>query len=136
MTTLVDILAQFDVILIAIMLSGAIVKMGRARGKITGDTHFRRFYVLFLAFILENVLITIFAEYALLPFIENVIFNNYFQVIAITAELTLFCNIWFAWTFGYKQRIEIIVLTVLTTIVLIYLFTSNPPTMPSLVIRS
>lgn len=35
---LVDVLAQFDVILIAIMLSGAIVKMGHASGKIAGDT--------------------------------------------------------------------------------------------------
>jgi hypothetical protein len=133
---LVDVLAQLDVILIAIMLSGTIVKMGRGSGKIAGDTHFRKFYVLFLGFILENIAITLIAEYGLLPFIESVIFNNYFQVLAITAELVLVCNMWFAWTFGYKQRIEIIVLTIFSTIVLIALFVSNPPTMPSLVMRS
>ena len=125
MALLVDLLAQFDIILIAIMLSGIIVKMGRAHGTTSWDSHFKSFYFLFCLFIIENVLITLFADYLFLPFFEDVLFDNYSKMFAITADLVLFCNIWFAWTFGYKQRIEIIALTVLTTIITIVLFLSG-----------
>ena len=127
MVQLIDILAQYNIILIAIMLSGIIVKLGHARGKIRGDTHFRKFYVLFGAFILEGIAITLFANFLFLPLFQIVLMEDYWKASTITVEMTLLCNLWFSWTFGFRYRKEIIVLTVLVFFVLMYLFISNPP---------
>ncbi|MGA2385375.1 MAG: hypothetical protein ABSG33_02445 [Candidatus Bathyarchaeia archaeon] len=122
MTLFVDVFAVFDIILIAIMLSGSIVKMGTAHGTIRGDYHFKGFYLLFLAFILENIVITVFANYVFLPFLEKMLPNSFFKVLALTGSLVCLCNIWFASTFRFNQRKEVIVLTVIMAIITVLLF--------------
>ncbi len=122
MTLLVDVFSVFDIILIAIMLSGSIVKMGTRHGTIRGDTHFKGFYLLFFAFILENVAITVFANYVFLPFLEQMLPNSFFKVLALTGTLICLCNIWFASTFRFNQRIEVIVLTVAMAVITFLLF--------------
>ena len=119
---MIDLFAQFDVILIAIMLSGIIVKMGKGHGHATGNPYFLSFYTLFLLFLIENVLITVFAEYVFIPFLEAMLPNNFYKVASLTATMALLCNIWFAFTFGYKQRLEMILFLVVMTILTILLF--------------
>ena len=119
---IVQLFAQFDVILIAIMLSGLIVKMGKSHGTIIGDSHFKGFYILFFALIFENILIVLLTNYFFLPIFENALVGTYLKVIATTISLILICNIWFAWTFNFRQRIGIIALTVVSTFATIFVF--------------
>lgn len=122
MNQLVDILAQFDVILLSVMLSGITVKMyGEGRGKTAWSNEWASFYVLFLAFVFENVLIALLANFVLLPFIDQLLITHYTQIFTITAEIILTFNVWFAWTFGYKQRLEMIALLAIATILLFIL---------------
>jgi hypothetical protein len=127
MVQIIDILAQYNIILVAVMLSGIIVKMGHARGTIRGDTHFQKFYALFGAFILENIVITLLANFLFLPLFQTILMEDYWKAGAITVEMTLLSNLWFSWTFGFKYRLEIIVLAILGFLVLAYLFVSSPP---------
>lgn len=119
---LIHVLTQFDVVLIAIMLSGIIVKMGKKHGTVIGDTRFKGFYFLFFALIAENILIVLLSTYFFLPFFEQVLFGTYLKCGSITVTLILLCNIWFAWTFGYRQKLGIITLTILSTITTLFIF--------------
>jgi hypothetical protein len=122
MGLLVDVVAQFNIVLVAIMLSGITVKMGHAHGTIRGDTHFRKFYILFLGVILENVGITLLGNFIFLPLFTTILLNNYPLMLSWTADMILFCNIWFAWTFGYRQRLEVLILTLIDSIMVTVLF--------------
>jgi hypothetical protein len=110
---LLDVIAQFNVILLSVMPSGFLVKMyGKGRGKITGSYQFATFYALFLAFIAQNIIVTLLANFIFLPFMTQILINNYPKVLTITAIVVLIFNMWFAWTFGYRQRLEIIALLI------------------------
>jgi hypothetical protein len=122
-------LAQFNVLLIAIMLSGLIVKMGNKHGTIRGDYHFKKFYVLFALFVAENVCIAILGEYLLVPLFEVVLLKDYFKVGMITASMILLCNIWFSHVFRFKYRLEMLILFVLFVVVTALAFFVQPPTL-------
>jgi hypothetical protein len=104
MTLLVDAFAQLDVILIAIMLSGTIVQMGKHQGTTFWDSHFKGFYLLFAFFIIENILIAIVANYILLPFLDVTLPNNFLKALSLTITLVLTCCMWFIRTFEYSFR--------------------------------
>ena len=70
MTLFIDAFAQLDVILIAIMLSGKLVQMGKHQGTTFWDSHFKGFYLLFIFFIIENIVITIIANYFFFLFLS------------------------------------------------------------------
>jgi hypothetical protein len=125
---IIELLAQFDIIIIAIMLSGVLVNMGKNHsGTVFGDTHFKGFYLLFAVLILENILIVLFTNFFFLPFFEQVLFSSYLRAISMTVTLVLFCNIWFAWTFRYRQKPLILLLTAIATIITVFLFIYQVP---------
>jgi hypothetical protein len=104
MSEIIPVLAKFDVILIAIMLSGTIVQVGRHKGKVFWDSHFKGFYLLFGFFIFENVCIAIISDYVLMPFFEVVLPNDTVKVASFTATLILGCCIWFMYMFEFKRK--------------------------------
>jgi hypothetical protein len=123
MTSFVGFFAQLDVILIALMLSGSIVQMGKHQGKAFWDSHFKDFYLLFALFIIENIVITIIADYLFLPFLEMTLPNNFFKVLSLTITLILGCCMWFMWTFDFKFKthwiaIVLFIISVFATIAL------------------
>ena len=118
----IDVFAELDVILIAIMLSGIFVKVGQGRGKTFWDYHYKSFYVLFTVFIIENILVTIFANFIFLPFLEKVLPNNYWKVASLTVTLVLASSVWFANAFGFKPHWEMIIACIGMAITTLLLF--------------
>lgn len=110
MSTLIDVFAQLDVILIALMLSGTIVQVSKGKGKVFWDYHFKGFYLLFAFFIIENIIITVLADYFFLPFLKVMLPNNFFKVLSLTITLILACCMWFIVTFGFKLDKHLIVI--------------------------
>ena len=127
MTVIAQLFAQFDVILVAIMLSGFLVKMGKHLGIVRGNSQFKRFYLLFGLLILENAVIVLVSNYFFLPLFEQPLFNTYLRIGAITATLILLFNIWYTWTFEYKQKWTIIASLAIATIITILLFSYSIP---------
>jgi hypothetical protein len=126
MVTFVELFAQLDVILIAIMLSGTIVQMGKHKGKVFWDKHFKSFYFLFAFFIFENIIITVIADYVFLPIFDSMLPYNFFKVLSLTITLTLACCIWFIHAFDFNldnHLIEIgalLIATIATLLLFIY----------------
>ena len=108
MNQLIDLLTQFNVILISSMLSGSMVKMGKGWGKILGGGEFVSFYKLFFVFIIENMLITVGAQFIIFPVFSQFLYQNAIKAVLISIEMVLIFNIWFSRTFGYKYRKEIL----------------------------
>ena len=115
--TVIDTFALLDVILIAIIFSGTIVKVGQGRGTAFWDNHFKGFYFLFALFILENIVITVLADYVFLPFLEQSLPYNFLKLLSLTATLVLACNVWFAWTFGFRRHVWVIIACVILAII-------------------
>jgi hypothetical protein len=120
MVQVVDLLTQLDVILIASMLSGTFVKMGKGYGKLTGQNEFASFYKLFMFFIVENIIIAFLTTFFIFPITSQFLYQYPFKALSISVEIVLLFNAWFARTFGYKQRIEVVVLLVLNTILMLF----------------
>ena len=118
MSQVIDLLTQLDVILVASMLSGTIVKMGKGYGKIRGVREFVSFYKLFAYFIVENIIIALVSTFLIFPFTSQFLYQYPLKAFSISLEIILTFNIWFAKTFGYKQRTEIIILIIINTILL------------------
>lgn len=74
MNQVIDLLAQFNVILLSSMLSGSMVKMGKGWEKIFGQKEFASFYNLFLVFIAENIAIAVAANYLIFPAVRQFLY--------------------------------------------------------------
>ncbi|MFB3887975.1 MAG: hypothetical protein ACE14S_00665 [Candidatus Bathyarchaeia archaeon] len=126
MDILIEIFAQFDIILVALMFSGLIVRMRKDHSGTTAwDTHYAGFYLLFTLLIAESVIISLLTNYFFLPVFEQVLFSTYSKTFAISADLVLIANLWFSLTFKYKPKKLIIALLVITLIITALLFYYN-----------
>lgn len=121
MRQIIDLFIQLDVIFVTTMLSGTIVKMGKGWGKLFGSGKFASFYSLFMFFVIENVFIALASTFVVFPLTSQFFYQNPSKAILSTTWIILVFNLWFAKTFGYHYRTEIIILLALNTILWLFL---------------
>jgi phosphoglycerol transferase MdoB-like AlkP superfamily enzyme len=89
--------------MITTALGGHLVKMGAGYGKVFSSQRFQSFPRLFIAFLIEAVLLAVVFEW-IQPWLTQVLLSNLSILVSIVVEAFVVYYFWFCVTFNFSPR--------------------------------